>query len=332
MCYIPPESSADNTSNLTRSQIWADRAQVGATIIAAVAFIVTVIFTFENISLLRSGNQNAQLQTEDTEESTALSAIGSSNTGEQLTGLVLFQQAVINRVLSQPQTGESPSSVYNVYTTALELFDSYLSGSNSLAICPSTELTAACYGRGWGVPPSTNSFTLDAAKVLPNFLSPRIESGITALNAGPPPEIILSDGELARAQLASANFAWVQANVIGADLRGADLAESRWSNLSDLSHSYLQCANLQGADFRGADLTYADLRGANVQGADFRGAHITGAQVAPVYGIAEWPNSLSSITARPAADWDPATCLQNSRYWDNQPSGAGAGSGTGSGG
>lgn len=142
---------------------------------------------------------------------------------------------------------------------------------------------------------------------------------MTALNTGQPPVVDLSDDELFGQPWSSINFGWISAHLAGIDLRGADLVASRWSNESDLSHSYLQCADLEDADFQGAYLNYADLRGANVQGADFRGAHLMGAKIAQLYGIAKWSSQPRGITIHPVQAWDQGSRLQDSSYWDGYP-------------
>src|SRR5215217_2973711 len=63
------------------------------------------------------------------------------------------------------------------------------------------------------------------------------------------------------------------ANLMRADLSGADLSEANLSE-ADLREAHLMEANVREANFRGADLTGADLWKAKLRGADFSGAEL----------------------------------------------------------
>jgi hypothetical protein len=158
---------------------------------------------------------------------------------------------------------------------------------------------------------------------------------VTALTASRP-SIILSDDKLAGIEWQyPVNLGWITALLVSTDLRGTDLASSQWGGNSNLSDAYLQCADLRNANFQGADLAGADLRGANVQGADFIGANLDSAKITQVYGTAIWPPGRRGIISRPADEWNQATCMQDSQFWDNVPGmgkapskGRGTGTGT----
>jgi|SRR5262245_4377233 len=307
------------------SQIRAARAQVGATLVAVVTVVVAVFVAWQGQVTVSRNSQTTLRQSEDTQLSTAITALGSEDTAERVAGLLLLARNTSARFLLAPQSGEAPGDVFDDYTTALQIFSGYLSnhGESFLTAIHETQPTVK-FGRGYGLPPPPG-LPLDltyAANQVQYMVGDKMESDVGALKAGPP-AIDLSDDELIGQRWPDINFGWVNAYLAGIDLRGADLEESHWSRHSYLAYSYLQCANLRGADFRGANLTYADLRGANVQGADFRGAKIAGIKIKTakdlqIYGIAKWPRWLH-IKAHPINEWDQAACLRNTKIWDNQP-------------
>lgn len=308
------------------SQIRASWAQVVGTLVSATAVLVAIFVAWQGQVTVNHNSQVTLRQSEDSQLSTAITALGSSDTAEQIAGLVLLTQNTANRFTLSPETGEPATDVFADYTTALQILSGYLS-SNGVTFLDnfSTGQALAQFGRGYGVPPSPGVpiNIIDAADQVDFMLTKDMESEVTALNSGRP-AIDLSNDELIGQPWYGVNFGWISAYLTGIDLRGADLASSQWSGYSDLEHSYLQCADLEGANFRGAYLSYADLRGANVQGADFRGAHLEGARVAPVYGVANWPRSLQGITALNVKDWNQAACLRSSKFSDNQPASASA--------
>jgi len=316
----PPEPSSGGQTGTKadrRGQTWASWAQVAGSGVAAAAVIVTIVVACQGQQTINHNSQAAQQQSEDTQLSTAITALGSSEMAERVAGLQLLERNVSARFTLAAETGESPANVFGDYTTALEIFSGYLnSHSGSLLTSKQNGKKTASFGRGYGTPPVALDIVY-AADQIKFMLDMRRD--VAALNAGRP-AVDLSDDELYGQPWTGINFRWVKAYLVGIDLRGAYLESSQWGRHSDLSHAYLQCADLRGANFRGADLTYADLRGANVQGADFRGAKIRGTALGQIYGIATWPGWARRMTTRPASQWDQATCLQDTTLSDNPAS------------
>ena len=137
---------------------------------------------------------------------------------------------------------------------------------------------------------------------------PRPETVPTKEAYAPPPRPALSDAEMKRILLVTAQDCpgcqfpgqdLSRSSLIGANLQGANLAGAsldatnlRRANLSgaDLSSASLQGANLIGADLSGADLSGADFSGAslikaNLSGARTQGATFTNALLEGVTGI-----------------------------------------------
>lgn len=320
----PKTKKDDLETKAAYGTLWAARAQMVGTAIAALAFLVAIYVAYQGQLTIRTNNQNAERQSEDSQQTAAVTAIQSGSTQGAALGMVLLGENTVNRVMRQSQTGESSAEVYNDYNGALQIIAGYLASANkSIETCP---LNAPCFGLGWG-PPTPAIDTTDAANQIELLLNNKMESQVTALKAGQPSGIYLSGAELAAQKWPNVNLGWIPDSLVGTDLRGANLGFSQWSQNSDLSNSYLQCSDLQGAVFQGANLTGADLRGANVQGADFRGAHIEGALVTSLYGIPKWPGSLGNITTLPVKDWNQSACLANSKFWDHPSVGTGTGSG-----
>jgi hypothetical protein len=298
-------------------------AQVIASIASAAAVIVAIwVATQGQVTVDRNAKATLQ-QSEDAQLSTAITAIGSGDTSEEIAGLLLLARNTSNRFALMSETGETPADVSGDYTTALQILSGYLSSRGQAYLTGTSPPLSATFGRGYGLPPSPG-IPLDmiyAADQVKYLLSSGIAASVDALNAGPPPSLDLSNDELSGQPWYGVNFAWINAYLAGIDLRGADLGQSRWSDRSDLSGAYLQCANLAGANFSGANLSGADLSGADVEGADFTGADLQGAILTGLHGIATWPPRITEA-ALPAGDWNQSACLQDKSLWRRPPAAA----------
>jgi hypothetical protein len=320
---LPPEDSTGDISRQSsagkkdsrkgkteRSTIWASWAQVAGSVISAVAVIVAIVV---GQAALRGSDRAAKLQSEDSQLSTALSAIGSGDAAARTAGLRLLADNTVNRVVHHSEAGGNPAEVYNNYVNALVIFSSYIF-TQSRAFLAS--VTQGSFGYGYGRPPfQYPPEILYAAAQLNILLAKNMQSEVTALQHGIHPAIDLSNDELYGQYWSGINFGWVFAYLQGIDLRGADLRGSQWSSYSDLERSFLQCADLSDANFRGVDLRFADLNGAYVQGADFRGAALRGARIQEVYGTAKWSQKPAGMIVIPTYRWHPGACLTNSSFW-----------------
>lgn len=292
-------------------------AQVAASVASAVAVIVAIwVATQGQVTVDRNATATLQ-QSEDAQLSTAITALGSGDTSEEIAGLLLLTRNTSNRFTLMKEAKEAPADVFGDYTTALQILSGYLSSHGE------TYLTgvSAEFGRGYGFPPSPGIplEIIYAANQVEFLLSSDMASSVTSLDAGTRAALDLSNDELDGQPWAGVNFAWINAYLAGIDLRGADLERSQWSRRSDLSGAYLQCADLAGANFRGANLADANLSGADVQGADFSGADLRGAVLTSMYGVAKWPEQQSGEVTSPAGKWNQGACLRDKSYWHGQP-------------
>ena len=312
-------TTVEKSSKYERSQIWSGRAQMLAAMVSVIAVCIAIVVARQGQETVNNNSQTALRQAEDNQLSTAITALGSSDVAERTAGVLLLTQNVSSRFKLTAETGETSTSVYSNYVTALEIFSGYIRGHGEDFLSgTSAGPMAQQFGPGHGTPPVTTlgDIPIDinyAADQLINLM--QLKGDVVALKSGQP-SIDLSNDELYQQYWEGINFTWIIAFMPGIDLRGADLRSSQWGNTSDLQGAYLQCADLEGEDFRGTDLSRADLRGANVQGADFRGAKMTETQITQLYGSAKWPRGLHGITALPVQGWNQAACLQNSQFWD----------------
>jgi hypothetical protein len=299
-----------------RSKLWVTWAQVGAAPIAAVAVLVAVWVAWQGQTTINRNSQSAQRQSEDSQLSVAITALGSTDMAERIAGLVLLEHNTYARLELTAQTAEPPADVYEDYVAALQILSGYLrSHSDAITSQPPH------FSRGYGTLSAPGIIPLDvayAADEVRFLVDQQTEAGVHALHVPERPAIDLSYDELYGMVWSDINFGWVSVYMPGTDLRGAHLSSSKWHTGSDLSHDYLQCANLHNADFRGVDLTGADLRGADVNGANFRGAKLQGAKLTAVYGTATWPRSVH-VTSLPVSKWKRQVCLGKSAFWDPQP-------------
>jgi hypothetical protein len=295
-------------------------AQVVASLASAAAVVVAIwVATQGQVTVDRNAKATLQ-QSEDAQLSTAITAIGSGDTPEEIAGLLLLTRNTSDRFSLMSETGETPADVLGDYTTALQILSGYLSSHGQAYLAGISTPLSATFGRGYGLPPSPGIpldmiYAADQVKVL---LSSGTAASVAALDTGPPPALDLSNDELDGQPWQGINFAWINAYLVGIDLRGADLGQSTWSAHSDLSGAYLQCADLAGANFRGANLIDANLSGADVQGADFAGADLHGAVLTAIHGAATWPQHITEA-ALPANDWNQGACLQDKTFWRRSP-------------
>jgi hypothetical protein len=317
-------SGQDRPSAHQRRTKWRKRTKAATKLSVKLAPVLAILVavwaaTQGQVTVDRS-NRATFTQSEDAQLSTAVTAIGSSDTAEQIAGLLLLARNTSNRFTLMGQTKEASIDVYGDYTTALQILSGYLR-SHSDTLLTGNAQTAALFGRGYGLPPSSG-IPLDityAANQVKFLLAANMESKVGALNFNVQPAIDLSNDELIGQPWTDVNFGWLHAFMVGIDLRGASLESSQWSNNSDLSGSDLQCADLQNANFRGANLSGADLEGAYVQGADFRGANTKGAVFGQLYGKAKWSSQPFGIRTLSAHNWTAAACMQNASFWRGQP-------------
>lgn len=284
-----------------------------------------------------SVNQNSRVtlrQSQDTQLSTAITAIGSSDTAEQIAGLLLLTQNTNNRFTLMGQSEEPAAAVFSDYTTALQILGGYLSSHGQEYLAGSTDSGAnvlASFGPGYGVPPALvlPDGILYAADQVAALMKPEVHQQFAALNIGQHPAIDLSHDELFGQPWAGINFDGVIAYMRGIDLRGATLISSVWGARADLSGAYFQCADLQGANFDGANLSNADFEGAYVQGADFRGADIAHATFTQVYGTPRWSQRPAGTVSIPVSKFSPSGCEHDTSYWRGEPTVTSAGNRSG---
>jgi len=323
-------AAATGEAEPVRDKTWADRAQVmvaGATVIAV---FVTIIVAWQGQQTVNHNSQVTLRQSLDTQLSTAITSIGSTDTAEEIAGLLLLTQNTQGRFAQMGQTGEPAADVFSDYTTALQILSGYLSSRGQQFLTGYTDQASSPFGRGYGIPasPGIPLDILYAADQVEVLFGSGMQKTVTSLGLEEQPAIDLANDELQGQAWTGINFGWIGAYLVGIDLRGAYLERSHWSASSDLSHAYLQCADLEGADFAGADLSGADLAGANIQGADFRGANLEGATLKPVYGVATWSQQPAGLSTHSLSRWDPGACLGSSQFWRNAPA-AGSSHGAG---
>jgi pentapeptide repeat protein len=317
----PPPAAGAEKPEPVRDKTWADRAQLIVAVATVAAVFVTIVVACQGQQAVNHNSQVTMRQSLDTQLSTAITAIGSSDTAEEIAGLLLLTQNTQSRFSLMNQTGEPSADVFSDYTTALQILSGYLSSRGEQYLTGYTDQATAPFGRGYGMPASPG-IPLDifyAADQVNVLFGSGMQKTVTSLGLGEQPRIDLSNDELQGQPWTGINFGWIQGYLFGIDLRGAYLERSHWSASSDLSHAYLQCADLQGADFAGANLSYADLAGADIQGANFRGANLEGATLRPVYGAATWSQPPAGLSVHSVSRWDQAACLQSHQYWRNAP-------------
>lgn len=307
-----------------KSEVWASWAQVVGTVISAAAVVIALLVAVQGQKTVDNNSRTTLRQSEDSQLSTAIDALGSSVTAERVAGLLLLTRNTSGRFALFTQTGEPRTEVYDDYTTALQILSGFLASRGEAFISKvSNGKNNSEFGHGYGVPPKPGMprDVIYAANQVHFLLSRTMLKKVRALHAGQP-AIDLANDELYGQPWDDGNFGGIPVFMTGVDLRGADLAESRWSGLSTLLGSYLQCANLQGAVFGRANLRDAHLNGAYVEGADFTKAKLQGVTATVVYGRAKWPWRLKGMTVLPAKKWSPHTqsvCLQNHKFWEDQP-------------
>lgn len=331
----PPDPWKPDELRLRKKEV---RTQLGAGIAQAVLSVATVAAVFvalwvalQGQQSLKSATQNNLQQAQDSQLSTALTSLGSTDVTERTAGLALLELNVADRLTPTSIGAFGKASAFNYYTTALEIFSSYLQshGVGNMTVCPGAGTQR--FGLGYGSLPC-RSFSIDtqyAADEVAKMLG--LTTQVRAVSATIP-AIDLANDELYQVNLKAMNLSWVNAYMVGIDLRGAVMERVHLSNLDNMEHSHLQCADLQYADLQGADLTGANLSGADLDHANLRdailtGANLTGASVkeadfsgardsqtvfTSIYGKATGlPPGVVTATAGPSIQ---PSCLANTSY------------------
>lgn len=153
MSGTQPGSSTGTSDNLEykykRSQIRAAWAQVGATGIAIAAVIVTIFVAWQGQVAVNHNSQTALEQSEDSQLSTAITALGSGNTAERVAGLLLLARNTSARFTLSPKAGEARANVFDDYTTALQIFSGYLSSHGETFLADTSTGKAGRAIRPW---------------------------------------------------------------------------------------------------------------------------------------------------------------------------------------
>jgi hypothetical protein len=278
----PPDAWKPDELRLRKTEV---RMQLGVGIAQAVLSVATVAAVFvalwvalQGQQSLKTATQNNLEQAQDSQFSTALTSLGSSDVTERTAGLALLELNIADRLTSTSTAAFGKPSAYNYYTTALEILSGYLQshGVGNMTVCPG--VGPQRFGLGYGSLPC-RSFSIDtqyAADEVSKMLG--LTSQVRAVSALIP-AIDLANDELYQVNLKGMNLSWVNAYMVGIDLRGAIMEKVHLSNLDNVENSHLQCADLQYADLQDADLKDANLSGADLDHADLQGANLTGANL-----------------------------------------------------
>jgi uncharacterized protein YjbI with pentapeptide repeats len=312
-------------------QRWTLFAQILASLATFAAVVVAVWVAYQSDKTSQAAARVSVQQAEDSQLSTALGSLGSSDAAERIAGLVLLEQNAADRLLPASITVFGQQNAYEHYSNVLDIFSGYLQshGSDFLA---SAEQVNPAFGIGYGT--ESEAIRLDVQYALDELQRIlMLRQQVSALGQGSP-SLDLSHDELYGASLVGADFGWVRADLYHIDLRGADMADVQLSGHDTLKLAYLQCSNLSDADLRGVNLEHADLRGANlsgatlhdtdltganltgadVSGAKFYGVKLTGATLTGMYGTASGlPSTIATSTATPPST---GSCLADRTYWD----------------
>src|ERR1700758_3076399 len=126
MTDTPPgsEPSGQNGPSANpRRMKWRKRTKATAKLLVklapALAVLVAVWVATQGQVTVDRSNRATLMQSEDAQLSTAITALGSNDTAEQVAGLLLLARNTSNRFTTMGQTEEAPADVYGDYTTAL---------------------------------------------------------------------------------------------------------------------------------------------------------------------------------------------------------------------
>ena len=151
----PPPATTAEESEPVKDKTWADRAQVIVAGAAVVALFVTILVAWQGQVTVNHNSQVTMRQSIDNQLSTAITAIGSADTAEQIAGLLLLlTQNTASRFALMGETGESAADVYSDYTTALQILSGFLSSQGQQFLTGYSDQASSPFGRGYGIPAS----------------------------------------------------------------------------------------------------------------------------------------------------------------------------------
>jgi hypothetical protein len=208
-----------------RSQIRAAWAQVIGTMVSALTVLVAVFVAWQGWQTVNHSSQTTLQQSEDSQLSAAITALGYDNSAERIAGLALLQRDAADRIALSAKTGESPADIFNNYQTVLRIFSGYVSSQGQTFLTASSAQASTPFGRGYGVPasPGTPLDVIYAADQVKLMLD--LDSEVAPLSPGRP-VIDLSNDELMSQSWKGINFSWI------ADLRGADVQGANFRHAS----------------------------------------------------------------------------------------------------
>lgn len=326
---------------LRKTEVRIQKRNVTVQAILSVATVAAVFVAlwvaFQGQHSLKTATQYNLQQAQDSQFSTALTSLGSSDVTERIAGLVLLELNAADRLTPASSAVFGNQSAYNYYTTTLEIYSGYLHSHGVGLLASSGNGTGTTqFGLGYGTPPPT-PFSIDLQYAVDEIVKLlQLQSQVKAVSAEAP-AFDLSNDELYELNLTGMNLSWVYAYMVGIDLRGAVLERVDLGSRDDLAFAHLQCAdmigahlpganledaNLSGADLADADFQDADLDGANFQGADVEGANFSGARdstatLSSLYGKAKGlPPGVVAGTGQPLG---LSSCLTDKSLGDPPP-------------
>jgi hypothetical protein len=263
------------------------------------------------------GIEQVQQQANEDRFSTVVSSIQGDRPAERVIGFRLLRRHV-EIMFTNAESARERRDAYNQYISAIDLLESYLRSPPDAA----TDAAGEPADLGFGRPriPIDNRHAANELRILMTLEPDVLElSRLLRSSQLRPPEVDLSEVQLAGQSWARIDFAWLGAGFFaGIDLRGANLTGSRWGS-SFLQRAHLQCADLEGAKLQDAYLDEADLRGANLEGADLTGAELDWVNFDGVTGWQKVKGLPKDLRPQPGisrmADGTDK-CLDHKPYWN----------------
>ena len=124
----PPQLAHDQGVKTapSRKKIWSERLKLAGSLTSALGIFVAIWVAAQGQVTVDRNSQATLQQSEDAQLSTAITAIGSNNTAEEIAGLLLLARNTSSRFSLMSQTKESSEGVFDDFRTALQILSGYL--------------------------------------------------------------------------------------------------------------------------------------------------------------------------------------------------------------
>jgi hypothetical protein len=137
-----------------RAQKLTARVQGAALVLALVASLAAAYAAYQAGQAVKNSEQDAAQQAEESQFTTAISAIGGTSSAQQVAGLTLLRRNVATDVSAAAGSPDALTrqNAYDAYVTSLDVFADYMRTAAPSPIGSVATQGSDSFGLGYGIP------------------------------------------------------------------------------------------------------------------------------------------------------------------------------------